>query len=67
MALIFSKAIKVAKAKFKNSNICSEFTEEISLQKINKFLKKIKKKKFDLIIFDRVLYNCSLRLGGTKP
>ena len=53
---INSKAIKVAKAKFNNSNICSEFTEEISLQKINKFLKKIKKKKFDLIIFDRVLY-----------
>ena len=53
---INSKAIKVAKAKFKNSNICCEFTEEISLQKINKFLKKIKKKKFDLIIFDRVLY-----------
>jgi len=53
---INSKAIKVAKAKFKNSNICCEFAEEISLQKINKFLKKIKKKKFDLIIFDRVLY-----------
>jgi 16S rRNA G966 N2-methylase RsmD len=50
---INSKAIKVAKAKFKNLNICSEFTEEISLQRINKFLKKIK---FDLIIFDRVLY-----------
>ena len=37
---INSKAIKVAKAKFKNLNICSEFTEEISLQRINKFLKK---------------------------
>jgi SAM-dependent methyltransferase len=53
---INSKAIKVAENKLKNLNICSEFSEDISLKKINKFLKRIKKKKFDLIIFDRVLY-----------
>lgn len=53
---INSKAIKVAKNKFKKLNIYSEFFEEISLKKVNKFLKKIKKKKFDLVIFDRVLY-----------
>lgn len=53
---INSKAIKVAENKFKNLNIYSEFSKDISLKKINKFLKRIKKKKFDLVVFDRVLY-----------
>jgi SAM-dependent methyltransferase len=51
---INAQAIKTSETKVKNLNINSEFCTKISLKKINKFLKKIKIKKFDLVIIDRV-------------
>jgi len=53
---INSQAIKTSEIKVKNLNINSEFCKKISLKKINKFLKKSRIKKFDLVIVDRVFY-----------
>ena len=53
---INDKAIKTAKNKISKLKVYSEFSNKIYLEKITLFLKKIKKKKFDLVIFDRTLY-----------
>lgn len=53
---INQQAINTAENKFKNSNINYKFSNKIKIEEINIFLNLIKKKKFDLVIFDRVLY-----------
>lgn len=53
---INTQAVNTAKDKFKNYNINYKFSKKIKSDEINIFFKIIQKKKFDLVILDRVLY-----------
>lgn len=53
---INKKALSVARSKIKKKNIHYKLINNISKKEIKNFLKKCNNKKFDLIIFDRVLY-----------
>jgi SAM-dependent methyltransferase len=53
---INSKALRTAEAKIKNFKVNYKFSNQICLKDLKKFLSSKKIKKFDLIIFDRVLF-----------